>query len=219
MLKYEDVVDAPVAKLKDAVDDWSEMAKKLEKLAKDAADGMRAKADRAAWEGVNAGVTKAFIGKTAKEFEDAVAEAKGVRKILEEGYVAIKKAKDDLVNIRDHEGPAAGIRVDGKGKVAARNPLSESGTARHDPDYSKLLQDEKRNIESWQKKIDTIVDNCNDTDLALKRVPSRPTSLTARTSALRSTRTWTRRRPPAPPLWQPRARTSRTRNSSSSTNC
>ncbi|MER7496345.1 DUF6571 family protein [Streptomyces pharetrae] len=168
MLKYEDVVDAPVAKLKDAVDDWSEMAKKLEKLAKDAADGMRTKADRAAWEGVNAGVTKAFIGKTAKEFEDAAAEAKGVRKILEEGYVAIKKAKDDLVNIRDHEGPAAGIRVDGKGKVAARNPLSESGTARHDPDYSKLLQDEKRNIESWQKKIDTIVDNCNDTDLALK---------------------------------------------------
>ncbi|MFI9247887.1 hypothetical protein ACIGXF_36180 [Streptomyces sp. NPDC053086] len=165
MLKYEDLIDAPVAKLKAAADDWSEMA---DKLATDAADGMKAKADRAAWEGVNAGVTKAFIGKTAKEFADAAAEAKGVQLILEEGYAAIKKAKDDLVNIRDHEGPAAGIRVDGNGKVTARHPLSEIPAARHDPDYSDLLQQERRNIESWQKRIDLIVDNCNDTDLALK---------------------------------------------------
>ncbi|MFJ4526091.1 hypothetical protein ACIP4Y_35050 [Streptomyces sp. NPDC088810] len=168
MLKYEDIIDAPVAKLKAAVDDWSEMAGKLDKLATDAADGMKAKADKAAWEGVNAGVTKAFIGKTAKEFADAAAEAKGVKLILEEGHAAIKKAKDDLINIRDHEGPAAGIRVDGNGKVTARNPLSEIPAARHDPDYSELLQEEKRNIESWQKRIDLIVDNCNDTDLALK---------------------------------------------------
>ncbi|MGV4886272.1 hypothetical protein ACSR0Z_06580 [Streptomyces viridosporus] len=168
MLKYEDIIDAPVAKLKAAADDWSEMAGKLDKLATDAADGMKAKADRAAWEGVNAGVTKAFIGKTAKEFADAAAEAKGVKLILEEGYAAIKKAKDDLVGIRDHEGPAAGIRVDGNGRVTARNPLSENEAARHAPDYSELLREEKRNIESWQKRIDLIVDNCNDTDLALK---------------------------------------------------
>ncbi|WP_318214786.1 hypothetical protein [Streptomyces sp. SCL15-6] len=168
MLKYEDIIDAPVAKLKAAADDWSEMAGKLDKLATDAADGMKTKADKASWEGVNAGVTKAFIGKTAKEFADAAAEAKGVKLILEEGHAAIKKAKDDLVNIRDHEGPAAGIRVDGKGKVTAKNPLSEIPAARHDPDYSSLLQEEKKNIESWQKRIDLIVDNCIDTDVALK---------------------------------------------------
>ncbi|POX60785.1 hypothetical protein C3492_25895 [Streptomyces sp. Ru62] len=168
MLKYEDIIDAPVAKLKAAADDWSEMAGKLDKLAADAADGMKAKADRAAWEGVNAGVTRAFIDKTAKEFADAAAEARGVKLILEEGHAAIKKAKDDLVNIRDHEGPAAGIHVDGKGRVTARKPLSEIPAARHDPDYSELLQQERRNIESWQKRIDLIVDNCNDTDLALK---------------------------------------------------
>lgn len=168
MLKYEDIVDAPVAKLKAAADDWSEMAGKLDKLATDAADGMKTKAERASWEGVNAGVTKAFIGKTAKEFADAAAEAKGVKLILEEGYAAIKKAKDDLVGIRDHEGPAAGVHVDGKGKVTARYPLSESHTAHHDPDYSDLLQKERQNIESWQKRIDLIVDNCNDTDLSFK---------------------------------------------------
>ncbi|MEV7791284.1 hypothetical protein AB0O68_04810 [Streptomyces sp. NPDC087512] len=168
MLKYEDIIDAPVGKLKAAADDWSEMAGKLEKLATEAADGMKKKADKAAWEGVNAGVTKAFIGKTAKEFADAAAEAKGVKMILEEGHAAIKKAKDDLVNIRDHEGPAAGIRVDAQGKVTARKPLSEIPEARHDPDYSQLLQEEKKNIESWQKKIDRIVENCNDTDVTLK---------------------------------------------------
>ncbi|MGY3204557.1 hypothetical protein [Streptomyces sp. TE5632] len=168
MLKYEDIVDAPVAKLKAAVDDWSEMAGKLDKLATAAADGMKTKADRAAWEGVNAGVTKAFIGKTAKEFTDAAAEAKGVKRILEEGYAAIKKARDDLVDIRDHEGPAANIRVDGNGKVTVKHPLSENEAARHDPDYSELLRQEKRNAAAWQKKIDLIVDNCNDTDLALK---------------------------------------------------
>ncbi|MFI9167885.1 hypothetical protein [Streptomyces lincolnensis] len=168
MLKYEDIIDAPLTKLKAAVDDWSEMAKKLDTLATDATDGMKAKADKASWEGVNAGVTRAFIGKTAKEFADAAAEAKGVKLILEEGYLAIKKAKEDLENIRDHEGPAAHIRVDGNGKVTAKNPLSQIPAARHDPDYSDLLRDEQRNIESWQKRIDLIVDNCSDTDVALK---------------------------------------------------
>ncbi|MER8032953.1 hypothetical protein ABTZ78_28775 [Streptomyces bauhiniae] len=168
MLKYEDIIHAPVAKLKAAADDWSEMAGKLEKLATDAADGMKAKADKADWDGVNAGVTKAFIGKTVKEFADAAAEAKGVKLILEDGHAAIKKARDDLVDIRDHEGPAAGVHVDGHGKVTARHPISEIPAARHDPDYSELLQKEKQSIESWQKKIDLIVDNCNDTDVALK---------------------------------------------------
>ncbi|WP_299538316.1 hypothetical protein [uncultured Streptomyces sp.] len=168
MLKFEDIVDAPVGKLKTAADSWSDMAGKLDTLAADASDGMKARADKADWEGVNAGVTRAFIGKTAKEFADAAAEAKGVKQILEEGHAAIKAAKDDLIAIRDHEGPAAGVHVDGKGKVTARHPLSENNTARHDPDYSDLLRQERENIESWQKRIDLVVDNCNDTDVSFK---------------------------------------------------
>lgn len=168
MLTYEDIVEAPLGKLKAAADDWSEMATNLDRLATQASDGMKAKAGKANWEGLNAGVTREFIGKTAKEFADAAAEAKGVRTLLEEGYTAFKKAKDDLVNIRDHEGPAAGIRVDGTGKAAARSPISEDNAARHDPDFSKYLQQERENIESWQKRIDLIVDNCNDTDVTFK---------------------------------------------------
>ncbi|MYT76299.1 hypothetical protein YW3DRAFT_04449 [Streptomyces sp. MnatMP-M77] len=168
MLNYEDIVEAPLGKLKAAADDWSEMAANLDRLATQASDGMKAKANKASWEGLNAGVTREFIGKTAKEFTDAAAEAKGVKTLLEEGYTAFKKAKDDLVNIRDHEGPAAGIRVDGRGKVTARSPISEDNTARHDPDFGKYLQQERENIASWQKRIDLIVDNCNDTDVTFK---------------------------------------------------
>ncbi|MGW4174062.1 hypothetical protein [Streptomyces rubiginosohelvolus] len=168
MLSYEDIVEAPLGKLKAAADDWSEMATKLDRLADHASDGMKAKANKASWEGLNAGVTKAFVGKTVKEFADAAAEAKGVKTLLEEGYAAFKKAKDDLVNIRDHEGPAAGISVDGRGKVTARSPISENNAARHDPDFSKYLQQERENIASWQKKIDAIVEDCNDTDVTFK---------------------------------------------------
>ncbi|MET9656628.1 hypothetical protein [Streptomyces sp. NPDC006510] len=169
MLKFEDIVDAPVAKLKAAADDWSEMVTKLDRLAEDARDGMKAKADKAEWEGVNAGVTKGFIGKTAKEFKDAAAEAKGVKQILEDACAAIKKAKDALIRIRDDDGPSAGIHVDAKGKVTARHPYEKSGVSpNQDPDYFEILGQQKKAIEAWQKKIDLIVDNCNDTDVAFK---------------------------------------------------
>ncbi|MFI5771723.1 hypothetical protein ACIA74_24920 [Streptomyces sp. NPDC051658] len=169
MLKFEDIVDAPVVKLKAAADDWSEMAAKLDRLAEDARDGMKAKADKAEWEGANAGVTRGFIGKTAKEFKDAAAEAKGVKQILEDACAAIKKAKDELIGIRDDEGPSAGIHVDAKGKVTARHPYEKSGVSpNQDPDYFEILGQQKKAIEAWQKKIDLIVDNCNDTDVAFK---------------------------------------------------
>ncbi|MFJ6614153.1 hypothetical protein ACIQPT_28155 [Streptomyces sp. NPDC091289] len=168
MLKYEDIIDAPLGKLKEAADDWSEMVTKLQRLAELANDGMKVKAVKAEWEGANAGVTKGFIGKTAKEFKDAVAEAKGVKLVLEDAHTAFKKAKGDLVNIRDVEGREAGIHVDAKGKVTPRRPLEEDVAARHDPDYPEALRKQKEAVESWQKKIDLIVDNCNDTDVAFK---------------------------------------------------
>ncbi|MEU0147895.1 hypothetical protein ABZ119_18360 [Streptomyces sp. NPDC006288] len=170
MLNYEDIVDAPVVKLKTAADDWADMATKLDRLADDANDGMKAKAEKAEWDGVNAGVTKGFIGKTAKEFKDAAAEAKGVRQILEEAHTALKKAKDDLINIRDHEGPAAGMHVDAKGKVTARHPVEDIPPAQrhHDPDYPEMARRQKANIASWQKKIDAIVETCDDTDVTFR---------------------------------------------------
>ncbi|MFB6877973.1 hypothetical protein [Streptomyces sp. NPDC056323] len=134
MLTFDDVVNAPVGKLKEAADDWSEMVTKLAKLADDARQGMKAKSDKARWQGANSDVTKPFIAKTAKEFEDAEAQAKGIKLLLADAHTSFKTAKDALVRIRDEEGPAAGIHVDAKGKVTPRYDLESDTAARHDPD-------------------------------------------------------------------------------------
>ncbi|MFG3526283.1 DUF6571 family protein [Streptomyces sp. NPDC047917] len=169
MLTFDDVVNAPVAKLKEAADDWSEMVTKLEKLADDARQGMKAKSDKARWQGVNSDVTKPFIGKTAKEFEDAGAQAKGINLLLADAHTSFKSAKDALVRIRDEEGPAAGIHVDAKGKVTPQYDLESDIAARHDPGYSEALRKQNDAVSSWQRKIDRIVEDCSDADESLKR--------------------------------------------------
>lgn len=59
--------------------------------------------------------------------------------------------------------------MDAKGKVAPRKPLEEQGAdVRHDSDFTESLRKQKEAVESWQKKIDLILDNCNDTDVAFK---------------------------------------------------
>lgn len=169
MLTYDDVVHAPLGPLKSAVDDWSEMVTKLEKLADDARGGMKAKSDRADWQGVNAGVTKPFIARTAKEFDDAAAQAKGIRLLLAEAHTAFKSARDALVRIRDEEGPAAGIRVDVHGR--ARHVL-DGEAARHDPDDPTTPQERATReaaVAAWQKRIDRLVEDCADADDSLRR--------------------------------------------------
>ncbi|MFI2791128.1 hypothetical protein, partial [Kitasatospora sp. NPDC018614] len=70
------------SKLGEAVTDWEQMTKKLADLKKDAEDNLKAKADKANWEGVNAGVSREFIAKTAAEFADAHTQADSIAKIL-----------------------------------------------------------------------------------------------------------------------------------------
>ncbi|MFJ8074663.1 DUF6571 family protein [Streptomyces sp. NPDC096176] len=172
MLQFDDVVNAPVGKLKAAADGWSEMATKLERLADDARRGMKAKSDKADWAGVNAAVTKPFITKTAKEFDDATAQAKGIKLLLQEAHTSFKTARDALVRIRDEEGPAAGIHVDANGKVILRHPIEDDTAALHEPNrdlYAATLRKQKEARHSWQKKIDRIVEDCSDADESLKR--------------------------------------------------
>ncbi|WP_030218522.1 DUF6571 family protein [Streptomyces bikiniensis] len=172
MLTFEDVVNAPVVKLKQAADDWSEMAAKLKKLATDARDGMKAKTDKAQWQGVNSDVTRPFIAKTAKEFEDAEAQAKGIHLLLADAHASFTAARDSLVRIRDEEGPAAGVRVDANGRVRPERDLTKDVAARHDPDYPDYAADVRKQQEavaSWQVRIDRIVEDCADADDSLRR--------------------------------------------------
>ncbi|MEV6654129.1 hypothetical protein [Streptomyces sp. NPDC051219] len=169
MLTFDDVYNAPVDKLKTAADDWSEMVTKLEKLADDARTGMQAKSNKADWRGVNAEVTKPFIQKTAKEFDDAAKEAKGIQLILVDGHTAFKQAKDDLKKLVDEEAPAQGLKIDSHGKVSAGYPLEKDVAARHDPDYPQALQKQKNDIAAMQRRVDRIVEDCSDADDSLAR--------------------------------------------------
>ncbi|RST02994.1 hypothetical protein EF910_22220 [Streptomyces sp. WAC07149] len=169
MVTYENVLNAPIDKLATAVRDWQAMAAKLEELAEAARNGMKAKADKADWSGVTAGVARPFVDKTAKEFEDAAKEAKGVHQALAQGHDTFRSSRDRLRRIAEEEAPAAGFRVDGKGKVEAL-PLAtdaERHAARHDPDYQESL---RVNRPRWQAKVDAAVDACDDVDRSLARL-------------------------------------------------
>ncbi|MER8044234.1 DUF6571 family protein [Streptomyces sp. NPDC094032] len=166
MLTYDNVFHAPLHKLKAAADGWSEMKGKLGKLAEDARSTMAAKAKDEYWRGVNAEVTKPFVDKTAKEFEDAAKAADGIHKILQDGYDAFKKAKDDLVRIVESEAPAQGLVVKSNGAVEASYPVEKDVAARHDPDFPEALRKERAAITAMRRRIDAVVEACDDADVA-----------------------------------------------------
>ncbi|MEU8840886.1 DUF6571 family protein [Streptomyces roseus] len=170
MLTYENVMNAPLDKLQTAVTDWKAMADKLDEMAEAARNGMKAKADKAEWSGVTAGVGRAFVDKTAKEFEDAAKEAKGVHQLLSDGHTTIKTARDALKKAADEEIPAAGFRVDAAGKVSAApmDPKTEFA-ARHDPDYPEFKRKQEENRKAWQARVDRLVEDCADADDSLAR--------------------------------------------------
>ncbi|MCJ1677082.1 hypothetical protein MTF65_06925 [Streptomyces sp. APSN-46.1] len=168
MLTYENVMNAPLDKLQTAATDWKAMAGKLDEMAEAARNGMKAKSDKAEWSGVTAGVGRAFVDKTAKEFEDAAKEAKGVHAVLVDAHTTFKAAQDQLKKLAA-DAPAAGFQVDPTGRVTAI-PLATEGernAARHDPDYQQSLRE---NRDAWQARINRAVEDAQDADDSLVRV-------------------------------------------------
>ncbi|MFH8294592.1 hypothetical protein [Streptomyces sp. NPDC018059] len=81
--------------LDDAVTDWSRMVDNFDDLKEGAERGLKGAANKADWTGYNATVSKAFIGKTAGEFDDAHTQAKSIWNIL-------RDTRDELVKHRDN---------------------------------------------------------------------------------------------------------------------
>ncbi|MFJ4062869.1 MULTISPECIES: DUF6571 family protein [Streptomyces] len=117
MPEFSDLLNARLGSLKDAVDDWTETVKKLEKLDEQAAKGLLRKAEKADWKGENASVTLPFVKKTAKEFRDAAKEAQSIRNILRDALTEFKAAKTQLAKAVE-DAPKKGIRVDSNGVVS-----------------------------------------------------------------------------------------------------
>ncbi|WP_243878995.1 hypothetical protein [Streptomyces sp. KS 21] len=160
-------MNAPLDKLRTAITDWGAMVTKLEELAESARNGMKAKADKAEWSGVTAGVARPFIDKTAKEFDDAAKEAKGIHLLLTDGHATFKAAQDQIRKLID-EARAAGFRIDESGQVSAV-PLADPKdqyAAQHDPDYQESL---RKNRGLWQERVNRAVEDAQDADDSLVR--------------------------------------------------
>lgn len=87
---------ADFSKLGTAAGDWDAMAKKLWELESDARDNLGGKARKADWKGVNATVTREFIGKTAQEFADAATQATSIANILRDTHGELDGYKKQL---------------------------------------------------------------------------------------------------------------------------
>ncbi|MFE2292339.1 hypothetical protein [Streptomyces sp. NPDC059452] len=83
-MNFETLRFARFGLLDQAITDWSTLVSHLGELKRDANDGLRKQANKADWAGVNATVTKGFIGKTAHEFSDAHKQATSLRNILKD---------------------------------------------------------------------------------------------------------------------------------------
>lgn len=167
MLTYENVMNAPLGQLQTAITDWAAMVKKLDELAESARNGMKAKSDKAQWSGVTAGVARPFVDKTAKEFDDAAKEAKGIHLLLTDGHATIKAVQDQIKKLVA-DAPAAGFRIDESGRVSAI-PLADAQdryAAQHDPDYQASL---RTNQGLWQDRVNRAVEDAQDADDSLVR--------------------------------------------------
>ncbi|MER5871349.1 hypothetical protein [Streptomyces sp. NPDC002044] len=169
MLTYENVLNAPVDKLLVAITDWQAMVSKLEDLSESARSGMKVKSDKAQWSGVTADVGRSFVDKTVNELDQAAKAAKGIHAALAQSHATFKSSRDQLKRISDEEAPAAGFRIDARGKVEPLPLVTEQEryAARHDPDYLSSVQ---TNRSLWQRKIDCLIDACDDIDRSLARL-------------------------------------------------
>ncbi|MFF3313210.1 hypothetical protein [Streptomyces sp. NPDC002952] len=82
--------------LEEAVTDWTTMIGDLDELKESADKGLRGAANKAAWTGQNATVSKEFVGKTAGEFADAHTQATSIRNILRDTLTELEGYKTKL---------------------------------------------------------------------------------------------------------------------------
>ncbi|MFJ3904099.1 hypothetical protein [Streptomyces sp. NPDC090025] len=164
MLTFDNVYHAPLDKLKAAADRWSEMKGKLDALADDARRTMAAKARTDDWRGMNAEVTKPFVAKTAKEFDDAAKAADGIHKVLADGHRVFRKAKADLTTIVEVDAPRQGLAVKSNGVVEAAFSLARETLTDYDTDRAEALRKQRVDIDALQRRLNAVLETCDEAD-------------------------------------------------------
>jgi hypothetical protein len=162
-LTHTDVADVDLARLGRAVADWKRTTACLKALAGQARSGLLTKSESARWEGVNATVTRGFIRKTAKEFDDAHAEARSITKVLDDAHRELTRIQQAVRTILEVEAPKLGVRpaTDRPGWAAWHYLPSPAGTAAaRSPEAAsaaRALTDRLATLVAHAQEIDTSV--------------------------------------------------------------
>ncbi|MFD7700974.1 hypothetical protein [Streptomyces caelestis] len=162
-MELDTLRDADFTLLDDAVEDWSTLVKSLDGLKKDAEDDLRRSANDADWAGVNAKVSKEFIGKTAGEFTDAHTQAKSIHQILSDTVGELKGCHRRLVEAIDG-GRKKNLMVIGYegGFTVTTNAPPEAWRA--------MDQDNKGDITALRDEIQGILDKATESDNSARTV-------------------------------------------------
>ncbi|GAA1045343.1 DUF6571 family protein [Streptomyces murinus] len=152
----------------DAVTDWWTLVKHLEDLKKDAENGLHQAANKADWAGVNAQVSKEFIGKTAGEFGDAHTQASTIHDILSDTRNELKSYHTQLTEAVTR-GQKKGMTVTSGGQGG----FTVSGTTRpdwaSDPSGNTSAVSQK-DVEGLRDEIQGILDKASESDDSAKTV-------------------------------------------------
>ncbi|MFF9775376.1 hypothetical protein ACF1HJ_17175 [Streptomyces sp. NPDC013978] len=148
-MQLDTLLHASFKLLDDAVTDWSTLVDRLEELKKDAEDGLHQAANKANWAGMNAQVSKEFIGKTAGEFADAHTQAKTIHSILSDTRGELKGYHRQLTEAIDR-GRKKNLKVIGyEGGFTVTSDVPPEGRAKADTDNQgdiTALRDEVQGI-------------------------------------------------------------------------
>ncbi|MFG2931943.1 hypothetical protein [Streptomyces achromogenes] len=154
--------------LDDAVSDWSTLVKHLADLKKDAEDDLHKAAIKADWAGVNAQVSREFVGKTAGEFGDAHTQATTIYKILLDTRDELKTFHQQLTDAVSRGQKKNLTVVDaGGGKFTVMgNTRPDWGS---DPSGNKSATNQK-DVDDLRDEIQGILSKATESDNSAKTV-------------------------------------------------
>ncbi|MEW2066207.1 DUF6571 family protein [Streptomyces sp. NPDC007346] len=161
-MTVQELTDLRLGALDTAVTDWETMSARLKTLSTGGGGGVNAKrleteAKAADWSGINATVTKAFVTKTAVEFQDVAAQAQSVLGILRDASAEFKRHKAALRTIVD-DVAKQNIYINARGGAVASLP---SGAAAGNADIRKPTEEE---LAAAERRIKRVLWEASETD-------------------------------------------------------
>ncbi|WP_216589785.1 hypothetical protein [Streptomyces brasiliscabiei] len=156
-MQLDTLLHASFTLLDEAVSDWSTLVDRLEDLKKDAEDGLHQAANKADWAGMNAQVSKEFVGKTAGEFTDAHTQAKTIYGILNDTRGELKGYHRQLTEAIDR-GRKKNLKVIGyEGGFTVTSDVPPEGRA-------KANSDNQADITALRDEVQGILDKASQSD-------------------------------------------------------